>query len=247
MSWIKSRFKMNNLSQRFALTAIVLSTCGLAAVAQNAAPTVAKPHRFEKEIAAFETWDTKNSWPSDAVLFVGSSSIRLWQTAEAFPMLPVINRGFGGSTIADANHFFDRIVAKYKPRAIVFYSGDNDISGGKSAERVYEDFLAFVEKAREQLPDSPIYFISIKPSIARQKMWPEMNKANAMVEKLATTDSQIHYVDVATAMLGSQTIDRNALPSKELFRDDGLHLNADGYSVWNETLAPHLQETAGGN
>jgi lysophospholipase L1-like esterase len=238
---------MSRLLPRFALTAIVFSVCGLTAVAQDAAPAKAEPHRFKNEIADFEAWDEKNSWPRNAVLFVGSSSIRLWQTAEAFPELPVINRGFGGSTIADANHFFDRIVAKYKPRAIVFYSGDNDIAVGKSAERVYKDFLAFVEKAREHLPETPIYFISIKPSIARQKMWSEMNKANAMVEKLTTTNSQVHYIDVAAPMLGWESAGRNALPSKELFRDDGLHLNATGYKVWNETLAPRLNEVFGKN
>jgi lysophospholipase L1-like esterase len=238
---------MSRLFPRFALTTIVFSVCGLAAVAQNVAPATAKSHRFESEIAEFEAWDEKNSWPRDAVLFVGSSSIRLWQTAKAFPDLPVINRGFGGSTIADANHLFDRIVVKYKPRAIVFYSGDNDVAGGKSAEHVHQDFLAFVEKVRGQLPETPIYFISIKPSIARQKMWPEMNKANAMVEKLSTTNSQVHYVDVAAPMLGSASDGRNALPSKALFRDDGLHLNAAGYKVWNETLAPRLKDVFGKN
>jgi lysophospholipase L1-like esterase len=212
---------------------------------EAAANKPSAPGRFENDIAEFEAWDQKNAWPRDAVLFMGSSSIRLWKTAKAFPELPVINRGFGGSTIADANHYFDRIVTKYKPRAIVFYSGDNDIAGGKSAERVFEDYLAFVEKTREQLPETPIYFISIKPSTARQKMWPEMKKVNALVEKLATTNSQVHYVDVAAPMLGSESVDRNVLPSKELFRDDGLHLNANGYKVWNNTLAPRLNEAFG--
>ena len=113
-------------------------------IAQRARAETTSP--FESEIAAFEKWDRQNAVPRDAILFVGSSSIRLWQTADSFPDLPVINRGFGGSTIADVNHFADRIVFKYKPRVIVFYAGDNDIAGGKSPQQVFADFKQFVER-----------------------------------------------------------------------------------------------------
>jgi lysophospholipase L1-like esterase len=197
--------------------------------------------RFDKEIAEFESWDQKNAWPRDAVLFVGSSSIRLWKTAEAFPELPVINRGFGGSTIADANHYFDRVVSKYKPRAIVFYSGDNDIASGDSAQDVCDDFEEFVQLVQKQLPKTPIYFISIKPSIARQKMWPEMKIANSLVSKLASLNGQVHYVDVAAPMLGPEPSEGESAPPKDLFLDDGLHLNSNGYKLWTDTLAPHLK------
>ncbi|MCC7084482.1 MAG: hypothetical protein IT427_05700, partial [Pirellulales bacterium] len=90
---------------------------------------------FANEIAAFEKWDHQNAVPREAILFVGSSTIRMWQTADAFPELPIINRGFGGSTIADVNRYADRIVFKYKPRTIVFYAGDNDIAAGRSPDR----------------------------------------------------------------------------------------------------------------
>ena len=198
--------------------------------------------RFESEIAAFEKWDRQNASPKDAILFVGSSSIRLWQTAEAFPDLPVINRGFGGSSISDVNHFFDRIVPKYKPRAIVFYSGDNDIAGGKSARQVYDDFVEFVRHMHDRLPKTRIYFLSIKPSIARQKMWPEMKKANSLIQSgLANINSQVIFVDVATPMLGPKLAGREAPPKRNLFLDDGLHLNVAGYKLWNETLRPLLK------
>src|SRR6476619_4722811 len=113
------------------------------ASAKESKPT--GPARFESEIAAFEKWDHQNAVPRDCILFVGSSTIRLWQTADAFPDLPVINRGFGGSTVADVNYFADRIVFKYKPRTIVFYAGDNDIAGGRSPERVFGDFEKFAD------------------------------------------------------------------------------------------------------
>jgi lysophospholipase L1-like esterase len=203
----------------------------------SASGAATKPHPFDAEIAEFEKWDRQNASPTEPILFVGSSSIRLWQTAEAFPDAPVINRGFGGSTIADVNHYFDRVVAKYKPSAIIFYAGDNDIASGKSPQQVFDDFKAFVQLVDVHLPKTPIYFISIKPSIARLKMWPEMKQANALVQQLASRDKSVIFVDVATAMLvGSDS------PSKDLFLDDGLHLNAKGYQLWNKALSPVIAE-----
>ena len=97
-------------------------------------------NRWEKEIQVFEDWDRKNTYPHNAVLFVGSSSIRLWNTRECFPQLPVLNRGFGGAQIVDINHFAERIVLPYKPDIIVFFAGGNDISEGKTSLEVLTDF-----------------------------------------------------------------------------------------------------------
>jgi lysophospholipase L1-like esterase len=220
---------------------IAQAACGLAALAREPDATVERGSpdpalgRFESEIAAFEKWDRQNAFPKDAILFVGSSSIRMWQTAEAFPDAPVINRGFGGSTIADVNHYFDRVVAKYKPRAIIFYAGDNDIAAGKPPQKVYEDFLEFVRLVRDRLAETPIYFISIKPSIARLKMWPDMQKTNQLVRELCGKNHQLKFVDIATPMLAG----RDA-PSKDLFLDDGLHLNDKGYELWIKVLSPSV-------
>lgn len=205
----------------------------------NAAePAAAKsPGRFEKEIVAFEKRDAQNAVPSDPVLFVGSSSVRLWQTAHAFPDLPVINRGFGGSTISDVNHYFDRIVAKYEPSVIVFYSGDNDIAGGKSEQRVVDDFRQFFDRLKTELPDTHVLVLSIKPSIARAKQWKKMQAVNAAIEKLAGEEPNLEYIDIATPMLAESNP-----PPKELFLDDGLHLNRTGYNLWNKALQPRLAD-----
>ena len=98
-------------------------------------PADPDPNRFAAEIKAFAEWDSRNAVPADPVLFVGSSSIRLWRTHESFPDLPVVNRGFGGSQVSDLLHFADRVVFPYKPSVIVFYAGDNDLAAGKSAQR----------------------------------------------------------------------------------------------------------------
>lgn len=215
----------------FALTA-----CDLAADARE--PKLAP---FESEIAAFEKWDRQNAIPRDPILFVGSSSIRLWQTAESFPDLPVINRGFGGSTIADVNRYADRIVFKYKPRVIVFYSGDNDIAGGKSPDRVFAEFQTFANSVRERLPETQLIALPIKPSIARWTMWLKMQKVNARFDELSEDNDRLTYIDTATPMLGD-----DGKPRKELFLDDGLHMNAKGYELWNKILGSKLKSVVAG-
>ncbi|MBN1362511.1 MAG: hypothetical protein JW993_18080 [Sedimentisphaerales bacterium] len=147
---------------------MLLSIVSALAAAQTGDPGVnPDPNRFAGEIEAFAQWDSKNAIPADPILFVGSSSIRLWKTHESFPELPIVNRGFGGAHISDVVHFADRIVLPYAPRLIVFYAGDNDVAAGKSASRVLCDYRRFVELVHAKLPETRIIFISIKPSSSR--------------------------------------------------------------------------------
>jgi lysophospholipase L1-like esterase len=201
------------------------------------AQTKDAPTRFEPEIAAFEAYDQKNAAPANPILFVGSSTIRLWQTHDAFPELPVINRGFGGSTIDDLNHVADRIVFKYNPRMIVFYSGENDIAAGRSPDRVCADFQAFHKSVRERLPNTPIVYLAIKPSVARWKLWPKMQDVNARIkQRAADSQNKLTFIDTAPSLLTA-----DGEPNKSLLRDDGLHLNPEGYAAWNTLLAPALK------
>jgi lysophospholipase L1-like esterase len=231
---------------RALLLAVVTFVCGFASAAEvvhgsSDAAQVADPDpsRFENDILAFEDWDRKNAHAHGAVLFVGSSSIRMWPTAESFAGLPVINRGFGGSHISDVNYFAERIVLKYKPQTIVFYAGDNDIEAGKPPQQVFNDFQAFATLVHQRLPETRIVYLPIKPSIARWSKWRQMQAVNSRVDRLAQNDTRIVYVDTATPML-----DDDGKPRGELFLDDGLHLNGAGYKEWTEILAPELMPAA---
>jgi lysophospholipase L1-like esterase len=192
--------------------------------------------RWEKDIAAFEKQDREKAPPKDPIVFVGSSSIRLWNLSKSFPDLPVLNRGFGGSHMADVVHFAPRIVLKYEPRLIVLYAGDNDIAAGKMPERVRDDFQAFVKLVHDKLPKIRVVFISIKPSLRRWGLIDKIRKANALVEAECKKDDRLVYLDIAPPMLGD-----DGKPRRELFGDDGLHLNAKGYAIWAERLKPYLE------
>lgn len=194
------------------------------------------PQRFQKEIEVFIQWDKKNTVPSNSVLFVGSSSIRLWKTKESFPELPVINRGFGGSHISDVNYYFDQIVKKYQPRVIVLYAGDNDIAAQKSPQQVCDDFIEFVEQVKTKLSGTPIIYLPIKPSTNRWQFWTAMKEANLLIKEYIDLDNNLYYSDTATSMIG-----KNGQPRSELFLTDGLHLNEKGYQLWVTILNPLIE------
>lgn len=190
---------------------------------------------FEDEIRKYEEADKKAPPPKGAVLFVGSSSIRMWRTVEKdMAPLPALNRGFGGSKAADVLPFVDRIVTPYAPKAIVYYEGDNDIVSGKKPEQVRDDVAKFVDAVRKALPDVPIYVIAVKPSPSRVKHWPAYQELNKLLQEYAKAAKGVTYVDVATEML------KDGQPRPELFLKDMLHMNADGYAIWTKTVRAAL-------
>ena len=174
----------------------------------------------------------------NAILFVGSSSIRKWESlVKDFPEYKVINRGFGGSHLADSVVYADRIVIPYKPRAVLIYAGDNDIAAGNSAEDVFADFKEFVRKVQRALPNTCIGFISIKPCPAREKYLEEIRKTNRLVKNYSRGKRKIFFVDVFTPMLNS---DETLRP--ELFEKDGLHPNKQCYELWASIIKQALRE-----
>jgi len=195
------------------------------------------PDRFESSIQAFEKKDKESPPPADPVLLVGSSSFTMWRSApEDLKPFPVINRGFGGSTLKDVLHYFDRVVLPYKPLLILLYEGDNDMAGHKDPEKFLADVKTFVERVKKDLPRTPILILSIKPSTSRAAIWPKVQEANRLVAEYAKTQKGVETVDVGTVLLGD-----DGKPRDELFLKDKLHMNKDGYRLWIEILKPRIE------
>jgi lysophospholipase L1-like esterase len=188
------------------------------------------------QVKKFAEADQKEMPPKDAVLFVGSSSIEKWTDLTAdFPKIKVINRGIGGAQIADCTEHTDQLIIAYAPRLIVFYAGDNDLAFGKTPQEVADDYQKFVKRVREQLPKTPIDFISIKPSPSRTSLLESMKAANALIKKFIADDKTQTYIDVFTPMLGD-----DGQPRGELFVSDRLHMNKDGYALWRKIVTPYV-------
>ena len=194
------------------------------------------PETWEPAIKKFEESDRQHPPEKGGVLFVGSSSIRMWESlAEDFPDVKVLNRGFGGSEIADSTYYAGRIVVPYRPRMIVLYAGDNDLANGRSPDRVSDEFKEFVERVRKELPAVKIAFVSIKPSPARWSLVKQMKSANEKIRTYVGTQKGLLYIDVFTPML------RDGEVRKELFGADGLHMNGAGYKLWTSVVRPYLK------
>ena len=194
-------------------------------------------NRWEAEIRKFEESDQQNPPAEGAVLFVGSSSIRLWQSlAEDFPETKIINRGFGGSEIADSTFYAERIVIPYRPQMVLLYAGDNDLANGKTPRQVFEDYKAFVGRVHRKLPATKIAFIAIKPSPSRASLLRSQKDANGLIKDYASHDKRLIYIDVVTPMLGG-----DGKPRPELFGPDELHMNREGYRLWKSVIAPYLR------
>ena len=213
------------------------STISLLAALLLAAPAVAAPEKWAADIDKFTVADAVQAPVANGVVFVGSSSIRLWTTlAEDFPGVPTINRGFGGSEMADSLFYADRIVLPYKPRIVVVYAGENDLAAGKSPEVVLADFQAFRAKVHAALPATKIIYLACKESPSRAKVRAQVRQANKLIAADCATAPRCTFLDVATPML-TDTGDFRP----ELFREDRLHMLPAGYAIWTRLLAPLLQ------
>jgi lysophospholipase L1-like esterase len=197
----------------------------------------AEKWNWDKEIQAFEDADKVNPPPRDAILFVGSSTIRLWKTlAKDFPGYTVINRGFGGSMISDSVRYADRIVIRYQPRLIVFFAGGNDLDRGKTPAQVAADFKAFVEKVRAALPQVRIAYMAITPNPLRLREMDTERQTNELIKAYIAGVGNTDYIDTYTPYL-----DASGTPRADLFREDKLHNNAAGYKLRVEIVKPHLK------
>ncbi len=193
---------------------------------------------FANEIAAFKKQDSISFPEKNKILFVGSSSFTNWKDVQNyFPNYPIINRGFGGSTLLDIIRYQYQIIYPYYSKQIVIYCGENDIASSEevSSEMVAIRFKILFNYIREQMPNVPIAFISLKPSPSRWQMKDRMVAANKLIKKILQKESNATFINVWDAML-----DSNGSPMPNIFVGDNLHLNEKGYAIWQKIIEPYL-------
>ncbi len=229
-----------NMKHRFFPCRLLLSLIMTSTFAIETRAQEKTADRWEKDIVQIEARIAEGKSPQKSVVFVGSSSIRLWKLEKSLPKLQASNHGFGGSYLSDTVHFFDRIVAPVHPSTIVVYAGDNDIAAMKSPETVHKDFLALAARVEKDLPDCrKLIYIAIKPSVKRWALATEIQKANALIAATCAQNPRLEFVDVWTPMLKE-----DGMPNADLLLEDGLHMNEKGYQIWTDALLPHLSDIA---
>jgi len=193
---------------------------------------------FYDEIQNFKKLDSAHFPPKNAILFVGSSSIRKWEDVQSyFPDKIVINRGFGGSELTDAIRYANDIIIPYHPKQIVIYSGENDLAYSDSITPaiVLSRFRKLFNIIRSAMPNVSVIFVSIKPSPSRARLMPGMVETNRLVKQFLQSKKKTVFIDVYYKML-----DKDGQPMKGIFESDNLHMNAKGYHIWQKAIAPYL-------
>lgn len=196
------------------------------------------PDRWEESVQQFEESDKANPPEEAPILFVGSSSIVMYKDlADHFPEHKVLNRGFGGSQFSDLLRYDDRVIYPYKPSKIFIYEGDNDLAAGEKPKNIIKEAKELRERIARELPDVPVVFISPKPSVARWEMKKQYEELNRRLKKYAEEEPLTMFADVWAAML-----DENGKVYDHVFIEDNLHMNEEGYKIWQSVLAPYMEE-----
>jgi len=199
--------------------------------------TWSKKDFYQDAIDEFKEVDKATPPPDDLILFTGSSSIRFWSSLKE-DMAPhtVLNRGFGGAHIAHVNYHFNEVVKPYKPKAIVFFCGTNDLAALKSPSETFSDFKTFYSMVKKELPGTKLIVIGVKPTIAREYLIQEEKEFNNLISILASEEDLLTYVSVWDPMLTYE-----GKPNPALFVEDGLHINGKGYEIWTKLVRPQIE------
>jgi lysophospholipase L1-like esterase len=218
--------------------AVLASVLPAHTIAADAPAAVASPaSRWQSSLEEFAAADKAKKPLGRGVLFVGSSTIRMWTTMVAdFRDVPIIiNRGYGGSTLEDSSHMVRQLVTQYQPSHVLVYAGENDLQEGRTPAQVLASMKRLVGGVRAELPGARITFISIKPSPSRATILPAVRASNALIQEYLLSQYNADYIDVFTPMVGPDGKLR-----AELFLPDMLHMNAAGYDLWHRIIAPYV-------
>jgi len=227
---------MKKITEKFSRKILILLSFAILA-APASAQRGADPTVWDGAMERFAEQDRMNPPPMGAILLTGSSSIARWndQAAKALAPLTVIARGFGGSMMSDLVHHLDTVALKYKPRAILIYEGDNDTFYGVEEKEIIGSLSKIVDKVHQELPDTRIYVMAVKPSTSRVGVWENAQTVNAAYKEIAKHDPQVYFVDSATPFLKS-----DGSVMTDIFVEDGLHLNPMGNLIWGSVIRAAL-------
>lgn len=223
-------------SLRHAGLFLALALCACRSSPPIEIPAREDPTRWAQEIQEFVERDRAARAAAGSVVFLGSSSIRLWSSLAAdMAPVPVLNRGFGGSKLFDAIYYAEPLVSAHEPSLVVVFSGTNDLAGedAKSAAQVRDLFRQLVERLRAADEGLTLCYVAITPTLAREEHLATVHEANRLIRLDCEADSKLEFVDPSVDLE-----DAHGRPDPQWFREDGLHLNEQGYEVWTRHIRP---------
>lgn len=199
----------------------------------------ADPARFTDEVAALVARDAAQQAPQNGILFIGSSNIRKWPLNTAFPALPLINNGFGGSQATDCTFYFDKLVTPFHPKLVVFHAGGNDLAAGRTPAEVAGDVEEFIRKVHTELPDTKIIYVGLFPAPSRWELEDKFHETTRLITAALRSDRKVTFLNPEKPLLSAESTIR-----PELYEADRLHLNAQGYQIMTKLIAPYIKKAA---
>ena len=197
-----------------------------------ASSSVMGQYAFENEIRNYEKQDSISLPKKGQILFIGSSSFRIWKTFSTdLAGISAINRGFGGSTMTDALYYFDRMVVKYAPSTVVVYEGDNDLAKGKSPEELAKEYEDFLNRLKKALPKTKLVYLAVRPSLSRIAIVDKQKQFNGWLEKYCKSQKGRFFLDMHSPFY---LPDGTLMP--DIFVADRLHLNEKGYQIFSAKI-----------
>ena len=219
--------------------ALLLASCTGSGTPELLQPYAAEAQQWEPDIQQLEALDESETYPDSSLLFIGSSSIRLWETMDRdLAPYPVIRRGYGGAKLSDVAWYAERLIYPHQFQALVFFIGGNDIWGtpeDKSPAEFRRLTQYLIDTVREKYPEKPIFFIEVTPIPSRWHLQPQVEAGNRAIEAVCEAEPDVHFIETQKAFIGP-----DGKPRGELFGDDNLHLNEEGYEVWAGLIKSEL-------
>ncbi len=229
---IKNPIRLKNFRTVLFVSLLLFAACTASKAQTNAG------NKWEGEIAAFDKLNQTEKYSEQSILFTGSSSIRLWSTIkEEMAPYPIIQRGFGGSNSPAVLQYIRQIAYPHQFRAVVIFIG-NDITGSSddlTTEQSTENYRGIVKIIRAKYKKQPVFIVEVTPCQSRWKKWPEIQQNNANLKAMCKKEKNLYFIETAQSFLNEKSEPRN-----ELFRDDHLHLNREGYKIWGALIKSQL-------
>lgn len=169
---------------------------------------------------------------SGDIVFIGNSLVEGFRVNEYFPGKNIKNRGVGGS---ETLHLIEKLpdIVRNKPRKLFIEIGVNDIVTGRAAETILENLKQIISIARKESPLTKIYVHSLLPSTHEYAIYNDViRKYNSQLEPYCASNG-IDYIDLYDLFENEGRLNKK-------FTYDGIHLNGDGYRVWQKVLQPYI-------
>lgn len=186
--------------------------------------------QFEAGVTLFDVYRLKKA----DIVFLGDSITARCDWSEVFPEYVTANRGIGSDTTQGVKNRLNSVVS-LRPEMVVILIGVNDVSYKIEAQST-DNMSTILKELKEAIPDLKIIVVSVLPATSDMSTLYKIRDMNESF-KTVCKEKACTFLDVYGAFAKE-----NGTPRMELYSDDIIHLNGEGYSVLFDALEDKIKE-----